>query len=1121
MAVYLHTLTFLVTFCSFGEGQKYFPSDPDNFYADQQKTLNPQSLSFQQGNSFFPGGYFSTKDLETSDLPSHLQQTLPQYQQQSFLQEGRFRPSVPGPFKLSDEYVKPSTYKPHYAPLVHQQQDYYPKPIKANNNAQSNKLDSSIVLSNHHKSTWAKDGHTNQVDTHFTKRESAENVDNQRRGRDQDFEEKNDDSKLGESTQSEDNDVDEDLEEEYDEYEDNPEEDYEEEDEEENNNETYEVLTMRTTKTSKDDNFDEFVDVDSLDTTTQEPSTSNRLGSPPVAPPQKQSEDEQHFPQLVVSVVTSKTIVNNTIISPERTVASTTESTHENSTDSWIVIASVQTSRSISGAHFIPSSEVNQSVEKKLLNEVNTEKPLEYDDNNNRLTTPMSPVQKVKTSTESLIDKLDRVQSDLSSGLLSGGYNNDNIAVIKESPSTIMETTTPQTVVSTKKYPQVKIKSFDASNRLSNREKNKTSGAKKKGVTSTTSRPTLKSNLNNILEKSKPVDISAFLPPGYKPPPSTSEPTLEKTSNSIFSKAKPIDDISALLPPGYKPLKEENAEGKTKLDDISALLPPGYKPLVKEEKDIVPKIKPITDISSLLPPGYKLPQTDSSASKGKSESDNSSEITTGKSVGGLLSKAKPVEDISALLPPGYKGFSKPKVTTQSSVRLETVSQSIPAGLLPPGYKPRESNKNADDTVSPVSTTASPELSEPSSSTTSKAVKLIFPSRPGGGARKSSRLTTARANEDMMNKPTVPTIHKGWPSRATTEFTGWPTPSTTPISIEKLLEAARAAARSTSTEAEHIETTSTTTTTTTTTTTPRPTTPGICDADCDLEGTIKLVGSKAQWVPELLDRNTKEYQLLENSVRTELENIYSSSPILKQWYKKIRIDAFSEGSILVDYVVEFDQLPRKINTQEIKRYFHETLGNISVQNREGKSLNETKAEKFTLGQFQLDPKYTEFIVRPKSGYYPVDGVNNEDVLLPQWAIAVIVIGLASLLFVIIFGVTVLINRHRNSKKNPTPLTEDMLNDLNKSHMGGYDNYNSDDFYNMDDVWSDPPHFEEKPYKKRHNGGSLYDNSTANLYGSWGSQQWDGQQWNNHKNNYYNAANSHYSGRSAYARGDTDF
>jgi len=45
----------------------------------------------------------------------------------------------------------------------------------------------------------------------------------------------------------------------------------------------------------------------------------------------------------------------------------------------------------------------------------------------------------------------------------------------------------------------------------------------------------------------------------------------------------------------------------------------------------------------------------------------------------------------------------------------------------------------------------------------------------------------------------------------------------------------------------------------------------------------------------------------------------------------------------------------------------------------------------------------------------------------------------------------------------PLTEDMLNELNKNHMGGMDNYGADDFYNMEDVWSDN-HYEQKPQKK---------------------------------------------------------
>lgn len=46
----------------------------------------------------------------------------------------------------------------------------------------------------------------------------------------------------------------------------------------------------------------------------------------------------------------------------------------------------------------------------------------------------------------------------------------------------------------------------------------------------------------------------------------------------------------------------------------------------------------------------------------------------------------------------------------------------------------------------------------------------------------------------------------------------------------------------------------------------------------------------------------------------------------------------------------------------------------------------------------------FLVLPKHTQ-PTVGFAEDNVLLPQWAIAVIVIGLASLLFVIIFGVTV--------------------------------------------------------------------------------------------------------------------
>lgn len=117
-------------------------------------------------------------------------------------------------------------------------------------------------------------------------------------------------------------------------------------------------------------------------------------------------------------------------------------------------------------------------------------------------------------------------------------------------------------------------------------------------------------------------------------------------------------------------------------------------------------------------------------------------------------------------------------------------------------------------------------------------------------------------------------------RATTEFTGWSTPSTTPFSIEKLLSQSKSpdlAAMASTLE----PTTSTTTTTTTTTTTMKPpptTTPGQCsesDSVCELVGTVRLVGSGSEkWVPELLDHNTAEWRLLANEVETQVNLVVS-------------------------------------------------------------------------------------------------------------------------------------------------------------------------------------------------------------------------------------------------------
>lgn len=94
------------------------------------------------------------------------------------------------------------------------------------------------------------------------------------------------------------------------------------------------------------------------------------------------------------------------------------------------------------------------------------------------------------------------------------------------------------------------------------------------------------------------------------------------------------------------------------------------------------------------------------------------------------------------------------------------------------------------------------------------------------------------------------------------------PSPSPISIEKILQAAKEAQEK-DVNSEAVTSTSTTTIApTTTTTTRRTTTPGICSHDCDLFGSVKLVGG-AKWVPELLDHNTKEYRTLAFDVQHQV------------------------------------------------------------------------------------------------------------------------------------------------------------------------------------------------------------------------------------------------------------
>lgn len=113
-------------------------------------------------------------------------------------------------------------------------------------------------------------------------------------------------------------------------------------------------------------------------------------------------------------------------------------------------------------------------------------------------------------------------------------------------------------------------------------------------------------------------------------------------------------------------------------------------------------------------------------------------------------------------------------------------------------------------------------------------------------------------------------------------------------------------------------------------------------------------------------------------------MYSSADELKRWYKKVRIDSFSKGSVLVDYYVELSNISKSVDTLEIKELFHQALvpkaptATDSINSRPD-SENETETEPgennstdreldeeselvkgaFQMGKFVIDPVATDF------------------------------------------------------------------------------------------------------------------------------------------------------------------
>jgi hypothetical protein len=143
---------------------------------------------------------------------------------------------------------------------------------------------------------------------------------------------------------------------------------------------------------------------------------------------------------------------------------------------------------------------------------------------------------------------------------------------------------------------------------------------------------------------------------------------------------------------------------------------------------------------------------------------------------------------------------------------------------------------------------------------------------------------------------------------------------------------------------------------------------------------------------------------------QLTETYRNS-LVGDSFDRIDIEAFSRGSVLVDYYVYFKDFGEEVKTSDLK-----TVLNQQMEDTTGDTM---------LGRFKVDPGWTDFIgmhlilinyiVYWLFNYYLIlvvehemsaPSIDEEDSsALPDWAIAVIVIGLGSFAFVLVFGITV--------------------------------------------------------------------------------------------------------------------
>lgn len=505
---------------------------------------------------------------------------------------------------------------------------------------------------------------------------------------------------------------------------------------------------------------------------------------------EKEQPDDAEEPDVTVKTIEKSTKSNTssgqieTSVEPVETSSVSSTEPIENmatSTEGYVVVASVQTSRSISGARFLTFPQVEQEEKRQSLSEVQKDvkksnKDEDYssenasDDSNkaddelvkSTEDKTMMEITKEADSTETSDESVVQLRNESETRSDVVKSRTHKLSSISEKLAHLHELNEPKQEITTKSVPVVirkfsprttkaptrkltitsKKPNFDVDDELASllppgfkyRAQSTTPKAK------TTTTTTEKSDLFKKIQF-KEIALEDLLPKDYKLPASESKPKAEEniTKNGqldILSKIKLDDSIEALLPKDYK-LSTTPSTTKapfhlsTVTEDINKFLAPGFK-LAKESGVTTsttnrPQSKTtMDDISKFLPPGYKLPKFTTTEKPEKITPDNSGSSDEQHS---LLNKLSFNTDISSLLPPGFKA-----------------------------------NASADDSALKEKTDDKSSSTSSSGSNTSgnPGFKLVFPK--GIGKRPGVRLTTPRPAH--IEGPTPPgiSIRKGLPTR---------------------------------------------------------------------------------------------------------------------------------------------------------------------------------------------------------------------------------------------------------------------------------------------------------------------------------------------------------------------